>query len=76
MALPDVLGMGLDAAVKQLQSDGWRVNIKYTNSPFPAVRGVARVVRLDTVKDDTVFLTAVYELGREGGVDDSIRNYR
>ncbi|MBO8137064.1 MAG: PASTA domain-containing protein [Desulfotomaculum sp.] len=66
MTLPDVLGLPLEAAVKSLQVNGWQVNVQYTNPPFPAGRGAVRVVRVNGIEGNVVYLTASYEVAGKG----------
>ncbi|MTI82229.1 MAG: hypothetical protein FH758_15460 [Firmicutes bacterium] len=62
MNIPDVLGMSVDAAVESIRSHGLLVHVQYTRPPFPTSTEVARIVRMDAVKIDTVFLTAAYQV--------------
>lgn len=69
MSKPDILALEIEVALSELQLQGYQAMITYTKSPFPSVKGVARVVRIDAIKDRTFFLTVAYDTGRRGGVD-------
>lgn len=63
MNIPDILGMELDVVVDQLSSAGIKVEVNYIGAKDTSLSAngcQARIVRIDELKEDTVYLTVTY----------------
>ncbi|WP_031514403.1 hypothetical protein [Desulfofalx alkaliphila] len=62
MRIPDMLGMELDNAIIELKSTPFKAEIKTTGvtNSLSARGGTARIVRIDKVTEDKIFLTVTY----------------
>ncbi|MCL6638944.1 MAG: PASTA domain-containing protein [Firmicutes bacterium] len=69
---PDVIGLPLEEALRELEAAGYEVNVIFTRPVKGVPGGRARALRFKEVSSAGGELTAVYEDKGKGGVDDGV----
>lgn len=74
--LPDVIGLDLESAMRELKEAGWEVDLRFTRPVKGNPEGGPRVVRFcrDTLNKGV--LTVVFEDEGKGGGTVGVQDYR